>query len=374
MHTRRADVLLCVAVVVALTVVVSSDQGRGGPVNPLAYLWALGLGALMLIRRPYPRLVLVLTALGFFSYHAVGFPALGVAVPIAAALYSATEMGYLRAACATGAVTLGGATLYRLLAGQDLALILGFELVSHGALIAAVIALGHSVRTSRRLRWRTEQVTRLLERQSAMDADARTREDRLNLARELHDSIGHALSVASLYTDVAREAETDPDRRREALELARRGISDSLTHLRRTVAVLRGSGRASEGSDPGLRDLEDLLRGPRAAGYRVDLELAGVSAPPEVEAAAFRVVQEAVTNSLRHSNGTALRVSVRTEPPGDLVICVADDGRASAAPGAEGHGLRGMRERVTDLGGHLDAGPTPNGWTVRAAIPLGAPT
>lgn len=377
MHARRADLLLGLSVTGALAVVVSSDQGRGGPVDPVAYLWAVGLGCLMLIRRSHPRMVLALTALGFLSYHAAGFPAIGVAVPIAAALYSATEMGHLGAAAATGLLALGIATTYRVLAGQDLALVLGFELVGHFALIAAVILLGHSVRTARRLRWRTDQVTRLLERQRALDADARVRQDRYHLARELHDSIGHSLSIASLYTDIAREAGSDETKREEALTLARSRIVESLSHLRRTVKVLREPGHGAGGDGPRIADLPSLLDGAMAAGYQVEVDIdqriRDVGAPPDVEAAAFRMVQEAVTNTLRHSSGSRIDVRVTRDPAGSLVVCVKDDGRTDGpADLPQGHGLSGMRERVADLGGTFDAGPTRDGWLVRAEIPTGA--
>ncbi|MEU8224003.1 histidine kinase [Kribbella sp. NPDC048915] len=369
MDRRRSDILLAVGVVIALSVVVTSDQGRGGAVDPLAYLWAAGLGALMLLRRRHPVLVLVLTALGFLTYHAAGFPAIGVALPTAAALYSAAEMGHVRAAAVVAGATLGFATTYRLLAGQDMAFVLGYELVSHGALMAAVIVLGHSVRTGRALRLRTAQVTRLLERQGALDADARVREDRMFLARELHDSIGHSLSVASLYTSVAREAADDGERQ-QALELARTGISDSLAQLRRTVALLRASSRTLDGAGPGLADLPHLAAGPAAAGYRVNLDVADISPGPEIEAAVFRIVQEAVTNTLRHSTGTTIEVSVACDGPERVSVVVADDGGPVAGAGApDGHGLSGLAERVSDLGGTLSAGPTPSGWVVRADIP-----
>ncbi len=376
MRARRADLLLGLTVVVALTVVVSSDQGRGGPVSPVAYLWAVGLGGLMLIRRRHPVLVLALTALGFVSYHAAGFPGIGVALPIAASLYSAAEMGHLRAAIATGVFALGVSTTYRVAAGQDVAFVLGYELVNHFALIAAVILLGHSVRTARRLRWRTDQVTRLLERQRAMDDDARVRQDRDQLARELHDSIGHSLSIASLYIDIAREAGPDETKRADAMALARTRVVEALSHLRRTVRVLREPGHGSDGYGPRFEDLRSLLDGPAAAGYRVtvdiDQSIYHDGAPPEVEAAAFRVVQEAVTNTLRHSTGTQIDVRVAPDPGGRLVVCVKDDGRTvSSADAPRGHGLRGMCERVTDLGGTFDAGPTNDGWLVRAELPVG---
>lgn len=370
MQTRRADVLLGAAVFLALAVVVSSDQGRGGAVNPLAYLWAAGLGALMLFRRQYPVLVLLLTALGFVSYHAAGFPSIGVAVPMAAALFSAAEMGYLRSACATAVTTLAVATTYRLLAGQGLALVLGYELVSHGAMITAVIVLGHSVRTARQLRLRTDQVTRLLERQGVLDADARIREDRMFLARELHDSIGHSLSVAALYTSVAQEAGDDAEKRLQALELARSGISDSLAHLRRTVGLLREARRATDGTGPGLRDLTHLVGAPSAAGYEVSLEVEDVDPGPEAEAVIFRIVQEGVTNVLRHAKGHQIRVTVESSSDERLCVTVADDGAPTdTETAAHGHGLSGLAERVADLGGSFEAGPATDGWVVRAEIP-----
>ncbi|MGH1564656.1 sensor histidine kinase [Mumia sp. DW29H23] len=367
MSPRRTDVLLCVGVAAVLAVVVNSHEGRSGDVNPLAYLWALGLGLLMLIRRSHPVLVLVLTTLGFFSYYAAGFPAIGVAVPIAAALYSAAEMGHLRAAVVTGTLTLGLSTAYRLADGQSASFVVGYEFVSHAALIAAAIALGHSVRVGRHLRRRTEQVSRLLTRQGELDHVAQVRDERMRLARELHDSIGHSLSVAALYSDVAREA-PDGDERDDALELVRTSITDASAQLRRTVAVLRGRGTFD--AEAGLDQVDRLGAAPTAVGYEVDVQVDPVDVAPEVGAAAFRLVQEAITNTLRHSNGTSISVRVGLQEPGVLGVRVVDDGTAVVPPQIRsGHGLSGMRERVADLGGTLDVDAGPHGWVVAASIP-----
>jgi signal transduction histidine kinase len=367
MTPRRTDVLLCVGVAVVLAVVASSHEGRGGAVNPLAYLWAVGLGLLMLVRRSHPLLVLALTSLGFFSYYAAGFPAIGVAVPIAAALYSAAEMGHLRAAIVTSVLIVGIATGFRLQEGQSPSFVVGYELSGHAALIAATIALGHSVRVGRRLRQRTDQVTRLLTRQGELDDVAQAREDRMRLARELHDSIGHALSVASLYSDVAREAR-DGREREEAHELVRSAITDASTHLRRTVAVLRGSGHFD--SEAGLDQVERLRVAPTAAGYAVDVRVDPVDVAPEVGAAAFRLVQEAITNTLRHSNGRSIDVRVGLREPGLLGVRVVDDGTAAVPPQIRpGNGLSGMRERVAGLGGTLEVDAGAGGWVVDASIP-----
>ncbi|WP_435769599.1 sensor histidine kinase [Nocardioides sp. SYSU DS0651] len=369
LNARRIDLLLCVAVTAVLAVIVSSDQGAAGPVDPLAYLWAVGLGLLMLVRRSHPVLMLVLTVVGFFSYYVAGFPSIGVAVPVSAALFSAAESGHTRAALVAAAVTLGGSTAYRVVDQQNLAYVLGYELATHVTLMAAVVALGHSLRTGRQLRRRRDQVTRLLNRQQVMDADARRREDRLSLARDLHDSIGHSLTLAALHAGLAADQRTGASQRQESISLARTAVSEALSHLRRTVSVLRDGGGAQ--TTPGVQDLPRLTRAPESAGYDVRVEVDPVSLSPEVDAAAFRVVQEAITNVLRHSTGRTIQVRIAEAPPGTLEVSVADDGRNDAAPALEqGHGLSGMQERVHDLGGDLWVEADSGGWVVRARLPM----
>jgi len=368
-NARHVDLLLALGVTVVLAVIVSSGQGGTEPASPLAYLWTLGLGLLMLLRRSHPLLVLLLTAAGFFSYYAAGFPAVGVAVPIAAALFSAAEMGHTRAAVLTGLGILAGATAYRVADNQDLAFVLGYELMSHVALIAAVIALGHSVRTTRQLRLRRDQVARLLSRQRLLDDDARIREDRLSLARDLHDSIGHSLAVASLYAGLAREQQSEDSQREHSLVMVKTAVSEALAHLRRTVRVLRGG--ADDSAVPGLEDLPSLVAAPRQAGYEVDLDVERVLVTPAVGSAVYRLVQEAVTNVLKHSTGRSIQVRVATDPSDSAtVVTVSDDGANPPTPHFRlGHGLSGMRERVNDLGGELSVEADETGWRVVARFP-----
>lgn len=369
MTTRRSDLVLAVLVAVVLAAVVTAAGAMGDDVRPLAYLWAVGFGLLMLLRRTHPVLVLALTTVGFFSYYASGFPAIGVGVPMAAALYSAAEAGAVRAAVVTGVVVLGLSTAYRLSVGQGVAFVLGYELVYHASLMAAAIALGHVVRVGRALRRRTEQVTGLLVRQGELDAAARLREERLALARELHDSLGHSLSVAGLYAQVAQEAGDDRAAGTRALALVRESVRDGLAQLRGTVSVLRDP-RPTEDDAPGLAEIGGLMTAPRAAGYDARVHVDDLDVPPEVASAAFRVVQEAVTNAIRHSSGQRLSVTVRGGPGDPLEVTVWDDGRPPGRPDAPaGHGLEGMRERLRALGGTLTVDADHSGWTVRATIP-----
>lgn len=378
MVTRRGDVVLAVLVASVLAAVMTASGRYYDEPRPLAYVWAVGFGLLMLLRRSHPRLVLALTTLGFFSYYASGFPAIGVGVPMAVALYSAAEAGATRAAVATALVVLGLSTTYRIAVGQAAAFVLGYELVYHAALMAAAIALGHVVQVGRALRRRSAQVAGLLARQSELDAAARLRDERLNLARELHDSLGHSFAVAGLYAQVAQEAGQDQRAAREAIGHVRESVVDGLAQLRRTVALLRHPHAPTEQS-PTVSDIPQLGTAPRAAGYDVSIEVppddvcADVS--PEAAAAAYRLVQEAITNVIRHSSGSSIHVHVGLPSAGLLEVRVRDDGRgAGRVESRPGHGLSGMRERLEQLGGSLDVRADHTGWTVRATIPESTPT
>jgi signal transduction histidine kinase len=385
------DALLGLGVALVLAAVISA--GQAGRPDPLAYAWAVGLGAIMLVRRRYPRIVLVVTALGLFAYYAAGYPAIGIAVPVAAALFSAAEAGRLAAATTTAALVLAVATGYRLLAGQDPSFVIGYELITHITVMAAAIALGDGVRSRRALIARQREVAALSARRQAEGAERRRRDERLAVARDLHDTLGHALAVVSLHADVAREAlEPDGDHRldeqaaRAALVEVKRASSAAMADLRETVAVLRNDDPADHraGTEPSvsLVELDRLLEPARRAGLTVSTVISvdpDVLAGP-VQAAAYRIVQEAVTNTVRHSLADSLSVEVSADDD-QLLVTVIDDGdptpstiaSGSSTDGsstAGGHGLAGMAERATALGGWLRAGPQPGQFVVRAGIPL----
>jgi signal transduction histidine kinase len=337
---RLIDTAVAAGVALVLATIVSADQG--GRAGAVAYVWAAGLGALMFWRRRYALIVLVLTVLGLFAYYAAGLPAIGVAVPVAAALYAAAEAGHRRASIAVAAVVLIVSMSFRLVEGQSFRYVVLYEGIGHVALMAAAITMGELVRARRR-------IARLTGRQIELEADRRVSEHNLALSRELHDSIGHTLTVAAVHTNVARQENTRrPEAAAVALDHVAAAVSEALAQLRGTVRDLRTSR-----PPPAGHDLDAVLESARAAGFRVRASVTTA----EVPVVAFRVIREAVTNTLRHSGGRSIDVEVR--PQGDeLLVRVTDDGTAeSREPDSTGTGLAGLRERVTELGGRFDAGP-----------------
>lgn len=351
------DTALAVVVTATLTVVISARQGGTQQPDAVAYGWAAGLGVLMFARRSYPRAVLLVSALGLFAYYAAGYPAVGIAVPLAAALFSAAEAGRLRAAAVTAGVVLVVSFGFRLLHGQDVAFLLGYELATHVTLMAAAIALGDGARGRREQR----------ARQRELDA-ARDREQRLAIARELHDSIGHQVSVISLHAEVARDAAAPGNPALTgALDRIREAAGTTMTELRATVTLLRSPVPVS------VTRLAPVLDTARAAGFDVSAEVtvAPGEVPAAVDAAAYRIVQEAVTNVVRHAGASRVEVVVAAGG-GRLRVTVRDDGPPGARPGRHGHGIAGMTERAAAVGGTLRAEHLPTGFVVEADLPLAA--
>ncbi len=237
------------------------------------------------------------------------------------------------------------------------------------ALCELALAAGH-------LAWRGRAE---LERElAAREAEAGRRlgEERLRIAREVHDVVAHAMVAINVQAGVAAHLlDRDAAQAREALLHIRRTSGDALTDLRATLGVLREPHQeAPVEPAAGLGDLDALAARLRAAGVEVVLDvdaeaLAAVPAP--VHAAGHRIVQEALTNVLRHARAQAARVVVRAGEEA-LTIVVADDGRGGhTATGGSGAGVRGMRERAEALGGSLRSGPSADGgWHVEAVLPL----
>ncbi|ATG55771.1 two-component sensor histidine kinase [Brachybacterium ginsengisoli] len=364
------DVVLALAVAVLLSAVLTVSQAAGGlPPSPWAYLVVTGVGALLLARRRAPVVVLALSVLGTFVYYSLELPAIGVALPVVAALYSAAEQGRTRWAVAGGAVMFLVALVFRLRDDpQPLGTLLGTDAATNLGLLAAAIALGSAVRSHR---VRSEQQAEI----GRLRAQQDRREEHERLSRELHDTVGHALSVISLHTGVAADAVGHDDAAaRAALGQVRAQTTDTLRELRAMVRLLRtAEGEEQEGRRQvrTLAEVPALLEPARAAGVeirrRIEVEAGQLS--PAVDAAAYRLVQEAVTNTLRHARARTLEVTAHLEGE-QLLLVIADDGHGAGPAAQDGHGIAGMRERARLLGGELDIdSPATGGWTVTARLP-----
>jgi signal transduction histidine kinase len=199
-------------------------------------------------------------------------------------------------------------------------------------------------------------------------------EERTRIAREVHDVVAHSLTVTMLHVTAARMAlPNNPSEAREALEEAERHGRRSLADIRRTVGLLRGDGTdASTEVLPGIADLAELVADYRGAGVGVTLDdqVEPATLAPTAELAAFRVVQEALANSVKHAPGASVEVELRHDGPAVAIVVRDRGGRRPAPDGARtdggGMGLVGMRERVAQASGTLEAGPADDGWEVVA--------
>jgi signal transduction histidine kinase len=205
------------------------------------------------------------------------------------------------------------------------------------------------------------------------EAELAVADERARIARELHDIVGHSISVMTVQAaGVRRLLRPEQERERTALLAVERAGREALAEMRRMVGVLRRSDEAAAlVPQPGLRQLDALVEQSRQAGLPVALHVEGdpVELPPGVDLAAYRVVQEGLTNALKHARATHAQVEVRYAD-GQVEVCVSNDGRLDAAVDEAGHGLVGMRERVAVYGGELEAGPQPAGWfRLRVTLP-----
>jgi signal transduction histidine kinase len=372
------DVVLALASTLVVAVVIAADSSGQGATGPAAYLFAAGFGALVLLRRVATRTMLVLTFLGVCVYYALGFAPIGMVLPAVAALYSAAERGRTGWAVGTGAVLIAVATYFRVADEEPdpSATLTAYDLVTNVALTAAAVALGVAVRLAREAREHAALVRELTAEQEAHAARERLQAERLRIARDLHDTVGHHLSVVALHAGVADEAVgRDDDAARDALARVREAASGTLDELRATVKVLReprpGTDVPSRPAVIGLRDAEALLDPARAAGLDVE---ADVDVPPRAvsdatDAAAYRIVQEALTNVVRHAAARRVRVEAAVTD-GVLRLSVTDDGRGAGPRAPAGAGIAGMRERSALLGGTFSARDVPGGgFAVVAELP-----
>ena len=368
------DVVLAVIAFAALLIdPLATHQVK--ELTPLDGGLALVAAVPLVLRRRYPLGVLVAIVPLLLACLAVFHPDHAAAGIVMVVVFTVGLHGHRTRALVVGAlmapvVAAGVLITSHQLGGDSVA-----ETVAYLALVLGALVAGDAVRARQEL---VRVVAAEAERERAALAQHRFDEQRLRYAHELHDVVGHALVAINVRAAAAahlarREQGASPV---SALEEIASTAAEALGELRAALKGLRSDDRDAVPLRPagaGLADLGDLIAGVKGAGLTVELDMAEAAAavPPAIGHAGYRIVQEGLTNVLRHSTAKHARVRIGQDQ-GALLVEVLDQGEAVAGTGGGGHGLLGMRERAAALGGSCEAGRAPGGgWRVRARIPIG---
>jgi signal transduction histidine kinase len=371
--TRRSwtgDAALAVAIAavqVAGTALAGRHQPERESFDLLAALLLAAGPAALVVRRRYPVPVLAWTFVTTFAYTVLDYPRGPIFFALIVAFFTAVLTGHREVAWGSLVV---GYVAFAWLADRGR----GPSWVGALALLAWFIVLATAAEIVRgRLDRRAE-----LSRTRDEEARRRATEERLRIARELHDVLAHNISLINVQAGVALHLmEEQPEQARTALTAIKAASKDALRELRSVLDVLRRADEgAPRGPTAGLSRLDAVLAGAEAAGLAVHKRVEGEVGPlpAGVDLAALRIVQEALTNVARHAQATSVTVRLAYGPD-ELVVEVEDDGRAapSAAAAPGGSGIAGMRERAEALGGELQAGPRDGGgFRVWARLPIGS--
>jgi|tagenome__1003787_1003787.scaffolds.fasta_scaffold20944118_2 signal transduction histidine kinase len=369
----RADLALAAALavlgVVELQLAYAFERAAGPGPRPLHVLIAVASAGALAWRRSHPLLVapIALLLLGLETF-VVALPNVYVsAVVIVIAVYSlAVYAPTWQSILLPLALVLAGGLMMGAHDPDDPA----GSAVTNVVFAGIVLTAGAVVRNYRAS---TESMRTERDRATA-EARAVAAEERARIARELHDVVAHGMSVVALQAVGGRRVlDTDPGQAREAFDTIERVTSESLDEMRRLLGLLRADDTAPLAPQPTLAQIDGLVEQARAAGAEVEVTVSADMGdlPPGVDLSAYRIVQEAMTNALKHAPGAHLRLAVH-RADGAVVIEVVDDGPGEHAGPARGHGLIGMRERVELFGGSLEAGTrAEGGFGVRASLPLG---
>ncbi|MDQ0579280.1 sensor histidine kinase [Streptomyces rishiriensis] len=368
----RSTLLLTAFVLVGSHFAAQAQEGERAPLDTFARVLLVLACALLLWRQRQPVAVVFGTASTAAFYLGAGYPYGPVFVTVAVACFHAVVAGHRRAAwTALGLLwtvhLLVAHWLYRWLppTGDDPAPF-GQEIVVAGWVVA-IVAIAELARI-RREQWARERAER------AQATRRRADEERLRIARELHDVLAHSLSVINVQSGVGLALlDSDPEQARTALTTIKSASKEALGEVRQVLDSLRTPGDAPRTPAPGLDRLSELVEQAARAGLTVEVAGRPPRLPPHTDLAAFRIVQEALTNVVRHSRSRHARVRFE-QADGTLRLRVDDDGPASGADaGGSGNGLAGMRERAAALGGTIEAGPRPDGgFRVLAVLPTRA--
>ena len=364
-----STLLLTVFVLVGSTFAAHAQEDDRAVLTPFARLLLVAASVLLLWRLRHPVVVVFGTSAAAMIYLGAGYPYGPVFLTVALACFSAVVAGHRGAAWAALGMLWAGHVLvahwlYRWLPPSgDRAASWGEEIVV-AAWTVAIVAVSELART-RREQWAHERAER------AQAARRRANEERLRIARELHDVLAHSISVINVQAGVGLALlDTDPEQARTALTTIKAASKEALGEVRQVLDTLRTPGDAPRAPAPGLDRLPELVE--QAAGTGLTVEVTGEPPrlAPGTDLAAFRIVQEALTNVVRHSGSRRARVRLDHDG-GALRLRIDDDGPATGAEaGGSGNGLAGMRERAAALGGTIEAGPRGDGgFRVLAVLP-----
>ena len=352
------------------TIGAANQQDDSGSLDAFTFVLLLAGPAALLARRRQPVGVLVATLGVVLAYFALDYPHGPVFVSLIVAFFAAVTSGHRLVAWIAGGV--GYVTYLLILWGFDDE---GAPTLTNAGATAAwllvVLVVAEIVRI------RSERICQAA-RTHEEEARRRAGEERMRIARELHDVLAHNISLINVQAGVALHLmDEQPAQARTALAAIKDASKDALRELRSVLGVLRQvDEEAPLAPAPGLDDLDGLVARASAAGLDVQVERNGSerALPAEVDVAAFRIVQEALTNVTRHSGPASATVRVAyTED--EVTVQVDDDGQGWTsdvnADAGSGQGIAGMRERARSLGGELEAGPRPGGgYRVRARLPV----
>jgi signal transduction histidine kinase len=366
--TRSLAYDTALAVVLAGFGVVGTSfaQPPRGPelsVDAGGYALVAGAALALAVRRRWPPATLLLVAVLTAGYLAIGYPYGPIMLSFLVAVYTAARHRPLGASVPAAAAALGLLLVH--LATNPAALPGLYGVIPISAWVVVPFALGVTVRL------RQESIAR----QRAEAVRQRVDDERLRVAQEVHDVVGHGLVAIKMQADVALHVlRKRPEQAETALAAISRTSGEALDELRATLAVVRraGTGTDPRSPAPGLARLEELRQRMGEAGVEVRLEITGEPRPlpAAVDLTGYRVVQESLTNVLRHSGASHATVTVAYGP--DTVTVSVVNPVVRSGGGGSGLGIAGMRERVRALGGEFSAGPTDDGgFAVRAVLPTG---
>ena len=380
-HPPWVDVVLALAVLAAQfagTEILVRAGGSDRPLDAVAYTLLVATAVPLVYRDRFPTIVLLAVVGSAVLYMWLGYPGGFTTVAIVFAIWAAVAAGRRLAALVVG-IGLVGFVL-----GASFIIPTGHVQDADAPIwiagwVVASFVMGEVSRGRRRYLEQAEQRALDAERTREEEARRRAGEERMRIARDLHDVLAHHISTINVQAGVAAHLlDRQPDQARPALVAITEASREALRELRATLGILRGVDEEDpRAPTPGLSRVPELVETARVSGLEVVVEVTGEphALAPATDLAAYRILQESLTNVARHARASQVVIAL-DHGPTDLLITVDDNG--SGPPGgiaaAVGNGLTGMRERAASTGGDLEAGPGPRGgFRVRARLPNEGP-